>query len=90
MSPDILAYKLEKNTFISNTLNSYTKHRIVLILHFMLMFYAPEESPRGILKSQRPSVDPPSRYKSCLVDNLKTAEANLMKLHRKIKHNEKV
>ena len=26
----------------------------------------------------------------CLSHNTKTAEANLMKLHRKIKHNEKV
>ena len=83
-------YKLEKITFISNTLNAYTIHRIILILHFMLMFLCPEESSRGILKSQRPSVGPPSRYKSCLMDNLKTAEANLMKLHRKIKRNEKV
>ena len=30
------------------------------------------------------------RSKSCLSNNSKTAEANLMKLHRKIKHNEKV
>ena len=30
------------------------------------------------------------RSKSCLSNNLKTTEANLMKLHRKIKDNEKV
>ena len=30
------------------------------------------------------------RSKSCLRNNSKTTEANLMKLHRKIKHNEKV
>ena len=28
--------------------------------------------------------------KSCLINNLKTIQANLMKLHRKIKHNENV
>ena len=28
--------------------------------------------------------------KSCLSNNLKNTEANLMKFHRKIKHNEKV
>ena len=50
----------------------------------------PEESSRGILKSHRPSVGPSSRCKSCLGDNLKTTEANLMKLRRKMKHNEKV
>ena len=30
------------------------------------------------------------RAKSCLSNNSKTTEANLMKLHRKIEHNEKV
>ena len=30
------------------------------------------------------------RSKSCLSNNSKTTEANLMKLHRKIEHNEKV
>ena len=30
------------------------------------------------------------RYKSCLSRNLKTNKANLMELHRKIKHNEMV
>ena len=30
------------------------------------------------------------RSKSCLSNNSKTTEANLTKLHRKIKHNEKV
>ena len=30
------------------------------------------------------------KSKSCLSNNSKTAEANLMKLHRKIEHNEKV
>ena len=30
------------------------------------------------------------RLKSCLSNNSKTTEANLMKLHRKIEHNEKV
>ena len=51
-----------------------------------LFFYAPEGTLGGILKSNRPSV----RYKSCLSDISYTTEANLMKLHRKIKHNEKV
>ena len=31
-----------------------------------------------------------SEVKSCLSNNSKTTEANLMKLHRKIEHNEKV
>ena len=44
----------------------------------------------GKLKLHRPSVSPSVRYKSCLSDSSKTTEANLMKLHRKIKHNEKV
>ena len=44
----------------------------------------------GILKSHRSSVSPSVRYKSCLSDSSKTTEANLMKLHRKIKHNGKV
>ena len=30
------------------------------------------------------------RSKSCLSNNLKTTEANLMELHRKTEHNEKV
>ena len=30
------------------------------------------------------------RYKACLSDSSYTTEANLMKLHRKIKHNKKV
>ena len=30
------------------------------------------------------------RSKSCLSNNTKTTKANLMKLHRKIEHNEKV
>ena len=30
------------------------------------------------------------RSKSCLSNNSKTTEANLMKVHRKIEHNEKV
>ena len=36
------------------------------------------------------SDSPSVRYKSCLSDISKTTEANLMKLHRKIKHNERV
>ena len=51
-----------------------------------LKFYAPEGTSGGILKWHRPSV----RYKSCLSDSSSTAEANLMKLHRKIKENKKV
>ena len=39
---------------------------------------------------QNRTVRPSVRYKSCLSDSSKTTEANLMKLHRKIKHNEKV
>ena len=35
-------------------------------------------------------VSPSVRYKSCLSHNTETTEANLMKLHRKIKHNKKV
>ena len=58
------------------------------------IFYAPEGTSGGILKSHRPSVCPSVRpyvsYKSCLSDISYTTEANLMKLHRKIKHNEKV
>ena len=34
-------YMLETTAFISNTLNSYIKHRIILILHFMLLFLCP-------------------------------------------------
>ena len=45
----------------------------------------PRRTSGGILKSHRPSV----RYKWCLSDSSSTTEANLMKLHRKIKHNEK-
>ena len=56
----------------------------------MRPFYAPEGTSGGILKSHRPSFGPSVRYKSCLSDSSKTTEANLMKLHRKIKHNEKV
>ena len=51
-----------------------------------LPFYAPEETSGGILKSHLQSI----HNKSCLNDNMKTVLANLMKLHRKIKHNEKV
>ena len=40
-------------------------------------------SPRSTLQSGQ-------RSKSCLSNNSKTTEANLMKLHRKIEHNEKV
>ena len=36
------------------------------------------------------SISPSVRYKLCLSDISLTTEANLMKLHRKIKHNEKV
>ena len=49
-------------------------------------FYAPEGTSECIYKSHRPSV----RYKSCLSHNSETTEANLMKLHRKIKNNKKV
>ena len=37
-----------------------------------------------------PSVSPSVRYKLCLSDSSLTTEANLMKLHRKVKDNEKV
>ena len=53
-------------------------------------FYAPEGTLGGILKSHRPSVSPSVRYKSCLSNISLTTEANLMKLHRNIQHNEKV
>ena len=42
-----------------------------------------------IAPSMRSFVRPSVRYKSCLSDSSYTTEANLMKLHRKIKHNEK-
>ena len=51
-------------------------------------FYAPERTSGGILKSHRSSVSPFVRYKFCLSNNLLTTEANLMKLHGKVKHNE--
>ena len=54
----------------------------------------PKGTLGGILKAHRPSVHPSVspfvRYKSCLSDNSYRTEANLMKLHRKIKQNEKV
>ena len=53
-------------------------------------FYAPEGTSGGILKSHRPSVSPPLRYKSCLSNCSLTTKANLMKLHRKLKDNVKV
>ena len=37
-----------------------------------------------------PSVRPSVSYKSCLSDSSEATEANLMKHHRKIKHNENV
>ena len=37
-----------------------------------------------------PKVKVTVRSKSCPSNNLKTTEANLMKLHRKVEHNEKV
>ena len=58
------------------------------------IFLCPRRNFGGILKSNRSSVrlsvSPSVRYKSCLSDISQTTEANLMKLHRKIKHNEKV
>ena len=57
-----------------------------LLSNYIITFYAPEGTSGGILKSHHPSVC----YKSCLSDISLTTEANLMKLHRKIKHNEKV
>ena len=39
----------------------------------------------SVLLSVRPSV----RYKSCLSHNSETTEANLTKLHRKVRHNKK-
>ena len=44
-----------------------------------LYFYIPKGTVRPLV-----------RYKSCFSDNSKTAEANLMKFHRKIRHNEKI
>ena len=38
----------------------------------------------------RPRSQSDQRSKSCLSNNSKTTEANLTKLHRKIKHNEEV
>ena len=64
---------------------------IATSLSFVIAFYAPEGTSGGILKlSVLPSVSASVRYKSCLSDNLKSTEANLMKLHREIKHNQKV
>ena len=72
------------------------------ICRILYAFYAPEGTSGGILKSHRPSVCPsvrlsvhPSvsssvRYKSCLSDSSLTTKTNLMKLHRKIKDNEKL
>ena len=45
---------------------------------FLFAFYAPKAVRSSVL------------YKSCLSHNSETTEANLMKLRRKIKHNEKV
>ena len=72
---------------VSLRVNSYRKEFAPIGAN---SFYAPEETSGGILKSHRPSVSPSVRYKSCLSDISSTTEANLMKLHRKIKHNEKV
>ena len=48
----------------------------------------PKELQGGILKSHHLSVSPSVRYQLCLSHISETTEANLMKLHRKIKHNE--
>ena len=59
-------------------------------------FYAPEETSGGILKLHRlfvilfVHVCACIHNKSCLSYNFKTTETSLMKLHRKIKHIEKV
>ena len=45
---------------------------------------------RGILKSDGMSFFQSVCNKSCLSQNLKTNERNLMNHHRKIKHNEKL
>ena len=47
---------------------------------------APEGTLGGIIKSHHPSV----RYKSYVSHNSKTDKGNLIKLHRKIKQNEKL
>ena len=60
------------------------------LLILQLSFYALEGTLGGILKSHHPSVRQSVRYKSCLSESSLTTEANLMKLYRKIKHNEKV
>ena len=53
------------------------------------LFYAPEGTSSGILKSHRPSVCP-SVTNHVPVITKKTDKGNLIKLHRKIKQNEKV
>ena len=59
---------------------------LVIRVFCIFSFYAPEGTLGGILKLHGLSV----HYKWCLSHNSETAEANLMKLHRRIKHNEKV
>ena len=49
----------------------------------------PKGTSGSILKSHRQSVHPSVRQIQ-IVSRPETTEANLMKLHRKIKHNEKV
>ena len=59
----------------------------------MIRFLCPQRNFGRHIKiapSVRLSVCPSVRYKSCLSESSYTTEANLMKLHRKIKHNEKV
>ena len=43
-----------------------------------------------LVPSQRSRSQSGQRSKSCLSNSSKTTEANLMKLHKKIEHNEKV
>ena len=55
----------------------------------LILFFAPRRNfRRHILKNH--TVCQSVCYKSCLKDDLKTTEANLMKLYRKAKHNEKM
>ena len=53
--------------------------------YFLGIFYAPEGTLGGILKSHHPSVHPSVTNRVSAIHVV-----NLMKLHRKIKHHEKV
>ena len=62
--------------------------RPVCVMH-IYVFLCPQRNFRRHIKIT-PSVRPSVRYKLCLSHNSETTEINLMKLHRKVKHNEKV